>query len=132
MEKDGSLNSVSPAPVVTWEIPVLARYDFGGKHMQPFLEAGPSVPAGSATGTATHQGTAQLWWAGVQLRAGWLNIAPQVRYTRWAADPQAELSRTGRNQAEILLGLYYAHQNPGPRGVPRAYLDRRDGGDESG
>jgi hypothetical protein len=28
VEPNGSLNSVSPAPVVTWEIPVLAKYRF--------------------------------------------------------------------------------------------------------
>lgn len=51
---DGTLNSVSPAPVVTWEIPVLARYNFGGRRIRPFLEAGPRSGR-SVTGTATRQ-----------------------------------------------------------------------------
>lgn len=100
---DGTLSSVSPAPVVTWEIPVLARYRFGGKRVQPFLEAGPSFRAiGNRNSNPSGYGVAA--GIGVQLRAGWLNIAPQLRYTRWAADPE-QPSRTGPNQAEILVGL---------------------------
>ncbi len=101
--KDGTLNSVSPSPVVTWEIPVLARYHLGGRRLQPFLEAGPSFRAiGNRNSTPSWYGIAA--GAGVQLRAGWINIVPQVRYTRWAADAE-QTSRTGRNQVEILLGL---------------------------
>ncbi len=100
---DGTLNSVSPSPVVTWEIPVLARYSLGGRRMRPFLEAGPSFRAiGNRNSYPSGKGVAT--GAGVQLRAGWLNIAPQVRYTRWAADRE-QRSRTGRNQVEVLLGF---------------------------
>jgi hypothetical protein len=100
---DGTLNSVSPSPVVTWEIPLMARYNLGGQRIQPFLEAGPSFRAiGNRNSNPSGHGVAA--GAGVQLRAGWLNIAPQLRYTRWAADP-AQQSRTGKNQIEILLGL---------------------------
>lgn len=100
---DGTLNSVSPSPVVTWEIPVLARYNLGGRRVQPFLEAGPSFRAiGNRNSDPSGHGVAA--GAGVRLRAGWLNIAPQMRYTRWAADP-AQTSRTGRNQVEVLLGI---------------------------
>lgn len=35
---------------------------------------------------------------------GHANLAPEVRYTRRAADPE-QSSRTGRNQVEVLLGL---------------------------
>ncbi len=38
VEQDGSLNSVSPSPVVTWEFPVLAKYRFH------WLEAWGSSP----------------------------------------------------------------------------------------
>jgi hypothetical protein len=100
---DGTLNSVSPSPVVTWEIPVLARYSLGGRRMRPFLEAGPSFRAiGNRNSDPSAYGLTT--GAGVQLRAGWFSIAPQVRYTRWAADSE-QRSRTGRNQVEVLLGL---------------------------
>ena len=42
IEPDGSLNSVSPAPVVTWESPVLAKYRFTFPLITPFVEAGPA------------------------------------------------------------------------------------------
>lgn len=103
VSSDATLNSVSPAPVVTWEIPVLARYNFGGRRIQPFLEAGPSFRAiGNRNSNPSGHGVAT--GVGVQLRTGWLNIAPQLRFTRWAAGP-VQPSRTGPNQAEILVGL---------------------------
>lgn len=40
----------------------------------------------------------------MQLPFGWLNIAPELRFTRWAADP-VQPSRTEPNQTEILVGL---------------------------
>jgi hypothetical protein len=100
---DGTLNSVSPSPVVTWEIPVMARYNLGGRRMRPFLEMGPSFrPIGNRNSNPSGHGVTA--GAGVRLRAGWLNIAPQLRYTRWAADAE-QRSRTGKNQIEVLLGL---------------------------
>jgi hypothetical protein len=42
---DGSLHSVSPATVVTWEFPVLAKWRFGAGAAGPFLQAGPSFRA---------------------------------------------------------------------------------------
>lgn len=40
IEPGGSLNSVSPATVVTWEFPALAKYRFAVSGVRPFLEAG--------------------------------------------------------------------------------------------
>jgi len=42
IEPNGTLNSVSPATVVTWEFPVLAKYRFAFRGVRPFVEAGPS------------------------------------------------------------------------------------------
>ena len=42
IEPGGSLNSISPATVVTWEFPVLAKYRFAFHRVSPFVEAGPS------------------------------------------------------------------------------------------
>jgi hypothetical protein len=39
---DGSLDSISPATVVTWQFPTLAKYRFGWRALKPFIEAGPS------------------------------------------------------------------------------------------
>ena len=57
----------------------------GARRVQPFLQAGPSLRAvGNRNSDPSGYGVTA--GAGVQLRAGWLNITPQVRYMRWAAD----------------------------------------------
>jgi hypothetical protein len=55
---DGALNSVSPAPVITWEFPVLAKYRFRWRSTRPFLEAGPAFrTAGNLNGSnPSHHG----------------------------------------------------------------------------
>ena len=106
---DGSLHSISPATVVTWELPVLAKYKFGSSSVRPFLEAGPSFrTSGNLNGAApsTYGGTAGI---GVEMRIWRLKLGPVLRYTHWAADPDftAFRSRTKRNQVEFLLGLSF-------------------------
>jgi len=104
---DGSLNSISPATVVTWELPALVKYRFGSRPLKPFIEAGPSFRvAGNLNGAApsTYGGTAGL---GVEAQLGKLRIAPVVRYIHWAADPDYAGSRTKRNQVELLVGLSF-------------------------
>src|SRR5215471_14635927 len=41
-KSNGTLNSVSPAPVVTWEFPVLLKYQFHFPLVKPFMDAGPA------------------------------------------------------------------------------------------
>jgi hypothetical protein len=111
VEPNGSLNSVSPSPVVTWEFPVLAKYRFQGSKVNPFVELGPSFrTTGNLNGTnPSHYGiTAGV---GVEMHARRLNIAPTLRYTRWAADGVAS-SRPNSNpdQVEILIELSRASE----------------------
>jgi hypothetical protein len=104
VEPDGTLNSVSPATVVTWEFPVLAKYRFAFRGVRPFVEAGPSFrTTGNLNSTnPSHYGvTAGL---GVEMHLHGLNIAPAVRYTHWAADP-AHSVQTIPNQLEFLVGF---------------------------
>ena len=104
---DGSLHSISPATVVTWELPVLAKYRFGSGSVKPFIEAGPSFRSSGNLNDAepsTYGGTAGL---GVETRFLKLRIAPVLRYTHWAADPDFATSRTKRNQVEALIGLSF-------------------------
>jgi len=44
---DGSLNSISPATVVTWELPAFVKYRFGSRPLKPFIEAGPEITIGN-------------------------------------------------------------------------------------
>jgi hypothetical protein len=106
--RDGSLNSVSPSPVVTWEFPVLAKYRFQGWRANPFVEAGPSFrTSGNLNGTnPSHVGVT----TGVGVEISWrsLKIAPTARYTRWAVDAiggPGQQARTASNQVELLVGL---------------------------
>jgi hypothetical protein len=103
---NGTLNSVSPSPVVTWEFPVLAKYRFHWLHLEQFVEAGPSFrTAGNLNGTSPSHagGTAGF---GFQFHAGKVGIAPELRYTRWAADNNPSAGyQSNPNQLELLVAF---------------------------
>ncbi len=102
---DGSLNSVSPHPVVTWQFPVLAKCRFRDWRANPFLEAGPSFRTAGNLNTSdpTHHGvTAGL---GVEMKWRNVNIAPVVRYTRWARDRNSVNAQTAPDQLELLVAF---------------------------
>jgi hypothetical protein len=102
---DGTLNSVSPSPVVTWEFPVLAKYRFGSGRLKPFFEAGPSFrTTGNLNFYPSHYGGA----AGLGVETHWkrLNFAPVVRYTRWARERNdGGFGHMQAHQLEFLLGI---------------------------
>jgi hypothetical protein len=111
VEPGGSLNSVSPSPVITWEFPVLAKYRFQWRGVHPFLEGGPSFrTAGNLNGTnpSHYGGTAGV---GFDLRVGALNISPALRYTRWAADSSRSAQpNSNPNQLEFLVGVSHGSE----------------------
>jgi hypothetical protein len=107
VQPDGSLNSISPATVVTWEFPALVKYRFGSSSVKPFIEAGPCFRVSGNLNDAspsTYGGTAGL---GVETHLWKLRIGPVIRYIHWAADPDNAGSRTKRNQVELLVGLSF-------------------------
>lgn len=107
---NGSLNGVSPFPVVTFEFPVLAKYRFGGGKLKPFVEAGPSFRAtGNLNFFPSHHGVS----AGFGVETHWraLNIAPVVRYTRWAQDMLPFRPVSQLNQVELLVGVSRASES---------------------
>ncbi len=104
---DGSLHSISPATVVTWELPALAKYKFRSGSLKPFIEIGPAFRVSGNLNDAspsTYGGTAGM---GVEAHVSKLRIGPVVRYTRWASDADYAGSRTRRNQVELLVGLFF-------------------------
>lgn len=108
VEPGGSLNSVSPSPVITWEFPVLAKYRFQWRSVRPFIEGGPSFrTTGNLNGTnpSHYGGTAGV---GVEMHIGRLNIAPVLRYTRWASD-RITLSQPDSNPNQVELLLEVSH-----------------------
>jgi len=102
VEPDGTLNSVSPATVVTWEFPVLAKYRFSFAGVKPFVEAGPSFRTTGNLNSANPSHSGVTGGVGIQMHAGRFSIAPAVRYTRWTADPE-HVVRTVSNQVEFVV-----------------------------
>lgn len=115
-----NVQTISQGTISTWEFPLLGKYRLPGRLIRPFVEAGPSFrhteTNTSLLGTAAFLlGNASLLSGhGVTVGGGgeihlWkLRIAPEIRYTRWAAEsfsfplPTSEL-----NQAELLVGLSF-------------------------
>ena len=101
---DGSLNIISSSSVVTWEFPVLAKYRFQGRRVNPFIEAGPSFrTTGNLNSRPSHHGIAA--GAGLEMRWRSLKIAPAVRYTLWAGEKHTGGAQTAPDQVEILVGI---------------------------
>ncbi|HEY3454116.1 MAG TPA: hypothetical protein VGK64_05890 [Bryobacteraceae bacterium] len=107
VREDGSLNSISPATVVTWELPALLKYRFGPGRMKPFIEAGPSFRVAGNLNNAAPSPYGATGGLGVEAQIGKLRISPVVRCTHWAADPDFAGSRSKRNQVELLIGLSF-------------------------
>ena len=120
VEPNGSLNSVSPATVVTWEFPVLAKYRFPLQVVEPFVDVGPSFRTSGNLNGASPSNHGFTVGGGVEFHLSKLRISPGVRYTRWAADdvhcfaaPRSKCSLdiqqplTIRNQAEFLVGFFF-------------------------
>jgi hypothetical protein len=120
VEPNGSLNSVSPATVVTWEFPVLAKYRLPLQVLKPFVDVGPSFRTSGNLNGASPSNHGFTLGGGVEFHVSTLRISPGVRYTRWAADevrcfavPRSKCSLdiqqplTIRNQAEFLVGFSF-------------------------
>jgi hypothetical protein len=111
VEPDGSLNSVSPSPVVTWEFPVLLKHRFRSGGWRPFVEGGPAFrTTGNLNFTPTHYGAAAGF--GVEKRWGAMSFAPVVRYTRWARErSNGSFGSLQPNQVEVLLAIGRASES---------------------
>jgi len=111
VEPDGTLNSVSPSPVVTWEFPVLLKHRFRFDNWQPFVEAGPAFrTTGNLNFSPTHYGAAA--GLGVEKRWGSWSFAPVVRYTRWAREQSNGTQGSLQpNQLELLVAIGRASES---------------------
>jgi len=108
---NGSLNSVSPSPVITWEFPVLAKYRFRRRSVTPLIELGPSFrTTGNLNGTrpSLYGVTAG---AGMEIQAQRFSVAPVLRYTRWAADNHNRTyAVSAPNQVELLVEFSHSSE----------------------
>jgi hypothetical protein len=99
-----------PEVVVTWQIPVLAKYNFGRRPLRPFVEAGPSFRLTGNLNNADPGHYGITGGAGAEARFRRLRVTPALRYTRWTADQRAFVSPqafTKRNQVELLAGISF-------------------------
>src|SRR5262245_29406355 len=101
--------------VLTWQIPVLAKYTWTRRKWPPFAEAGPSFRlAGNLNGfNPSHYGATAA--VGVETRGRGVRLAPAVRYTRWAKDmprygsasANYDYPRTNPNALEFVAGISF-------------------------
>lgn len=102
----------APATVVTWQFPILLRYEVPVRAWKPYFEAGFSFrTAGNLNTTApSHRGGSA--GAGVRRQFSRVSVAPGIRYTRWAEDgmPQSYKVHTRKDQVEMLFRITW-----GPR-----------------
>jgi hypothetical protein len=108
---DGTLGSVSPATVITWEFPVLAQYKFKvpAPPIRPLVELGPSFRASGNLNGSSPSIYGVSTGAGMEVPFWKLRATPQLRYTRWAAD-HVDLpwdARTKQDQLELLVGFSF-------------------------
>lgn len=105
------INRISQGTINSWEFPLLGKYRLPGHWIRPFLEAGPSFRhagtnaslLGGLSVLSSHGFTAG---GGGEVHIWKLRIAPEVRYTRWAADTYP-FPFSNLNQAELLVGLWF-------------------------
>ena len=106
-----SLNHISQGTIDNWEFPLLGKYRLRSHVIRPFLEAGPSFRhagtnaslLGGLSVLSSHGFTAG---GGGEVHIWKLRIAPEIRYTRWAADSYP-VPFSNLNQAELLVGLWF-------------------------
>lgn len=103
---DGSRRSISPATVVTWEFPVLAKVRlFKRGFSTPFVTAGPSFrTAGNLNGTRPGPvGITAGLGADFNLRG--VRLSPSLRYTRWAPVRGYSVAPNRLDQVEAVVGV---------------------------
>ena len=98
-----ALNAASQgSPDIIWEFPVLAKYKFQLSRAEPLVELGPSfrLPQELNGGHISTYGI--TGGAGFELHLLRVRIAPEMRFTRWAADTSAGSTQFNRSQLELL------------------------------
>lgn len=102
-----------PITVVTWQIPVLAKYRFDAHTLvhtsfRPFLEAGPSY---RTTGNLNQADPSHLGisaGAGLEIPLNGFSLSPTLRYTRWQQDGALAFLDTRPDQLEFLVGFTHS------------------------
>ena len=93
----------------SWEIPIVVKYRFPMRHVQPFIEAGPSLRVLDSPLNQWFSNQGVVAGAGVDLRMKRLRTGPEVRVVHWGDDATAfrHPYNSIRNQVELLLDLSF-------------------------
>jgi opacity protein-like surface antigen len=126
IEAAGSLVSAA-TDANSWEFPVVLKKKFGGADaiaasVRPYVEAGasfrkftglkdlPAFVTGSG-GNIDSNNTGFVIGGGLEIRALFLRVSPEVRFTRWGSDNflggLANVWKTNRNQGQFLVGISF-------------------------
>ncbi len=107
----------------TWEFPILAKYRFKFPIVRPYIDAGPSFrTTTNNTQLLSNHGIAV--GGGLDIKALFLHVSPEIRYTRWGSDSSAGTAsipagqnlaqfssqgqaRSNVNQVEFLIGISF-------------------------
>jgi hypothetical protein len=98
----------------SWEFPILAKYHFPFPIVTPYLEAGPSFrTTASRIDNLSNNGVTV--GAGADVKALFLRISPEFRYTHWSSDSEPASSfllapttvSSKQDQVEFLVGFSF-------------------------
>ena len=126
----GTAGSIVSAPfdANSWEFPILLKKKFGGANagvaaVRPYIGAGASFRrlsglgsigsfiTGNRSGTVDRNNTGFVAGGGIEIRALFIKIAPEVRFTYWGTDHFTEglanIFKTNQAQGQFLIGLYF-------------------------
>jgi opacity protein-like surface antigen len=126
----GTAGSLVTAPfdANSWEFPILLKKKFGGANagvaaVRPYIGAGASFRrlsglgsigsfiTGNRSGTVDRNNTGFVAGGGVEFKALFIRVAPEVRFTYWGTDHFTEglanVFKTNKAQGQFLIGLYF-------------------------
>jgi hypothetical protein len=108
---DGNIQYGSRSAFLTWEVPTLAKYKIPVSRVNPVIELGPSFRAIAHANSEDYSHIGVSGGIGVSSHFARLNVAPVIRYTRWAADKKRfgrePLPGTRLNQLELIVGFSF-------------------------
>lgn len=110
--------TVSSTKGASWEFPLLAKYEFPGALVRPYIAGGLNfnrfsglTDVAGITRSADSR-TGYVAGMGLEISVPVIRICPEFRYTRWGSDPitgsaASSTMNINRNQAEILVGIAF-------------------------
>jgi hypothetical protein len=113
----------------SWEFPLMLKKKFGGADavaasVRPFVDVGASfrrlgdvgeigrfITSTGANIGSERNSTGFVIGGGVEIRALFIRISPEIRFTRWGTDNfregLANILNTNRNQGQFLVGISF-------------------------